>query len=1055
MNLTQTAMRRPVTTLMVFVCMLLIGGLSMRLIPLELFPEFDVPVVFVQVPYPGSTPEEVERQITRPAEEALATISDVKRMRSTSRENQAEVQLEFNWGVDTDIKAIEAREKLDAVRDQLPADIERIFVGQFSTSDMPILQLRVSSERDLSSAYELLDRKLKRRIERIDGVSKVDLYGVQPREVRIELEADRVAAHRVDLVSLQEQLRGANFSTTAGRITDGGRRYIVRPVGELTTIDQISNLVINERGLRVRDIATVKYDEPERDHGRHLNGTYAVGLNVSKEAGSNTVEVSEQVEAALGELDGDPEMRGINVYMMDNSAEGITSSLQDLLEAGLLGAVLALVVLYFFLRRWSTTLIVALAVPISIVVTVGALYFLGLTLNIMSMMGLMLAVGMLVDNAVVVTENIHRHQHLAAQGRVNARTDERVDVHTSNRPAVHTTPVLLRPEDEDTFADAADTRRAATLQGVKEVALAVTAGTITTGIVFLPMIISQADQVTLFLKHVSVAICVALAVSLLISLTVVPLLSARLKPPAPTTKRTLVDKAAALYTRQLDWMLRHRKTSAALILGILLSVAIPAMLVEQDFFPNDNTEREIPLYFHLNDTYTLERVEETVDKVEAYLFAHKEALEIESVYSYFTPDHAQSTILLTDDGEKSVEELKETIREGLPKIALGTPSFTWESGGGRESIRVTLSGKSSEQLAELANEVEFRLSRVGGLTDIRSEARAGDREVRVVVDRDRARQYGFSTQQVASTVSAAMRGQNLRRFRTDDGEVEMRLMFQDTDRQTMDQLRALPIRRTSENGTGQISLAALADFEVRRGPRAIQRENRATMIGVTATLDGDLTSNEARERIDAALDGMVLPTGYTWGWGERVQQAEESQAIMLTNLLLALALIYLVMAALFESLMHPFGIWTSILFAVVGVFWFFLITGTTFSIMAWIGILVLIGVVVNNSIVLVDHINGLRREEGVARHQAIVRAGRERFRPILMTAATTILGLIPLCIGTTQIGGDGPAYYPMARAIVGGLAFSTFITLVILPVIYLMLDDLRRWSRRIVRVATR
>ena len=1045
MNLTQTSMRRPVTTLMVFVCMLLIGGLSMRLIPLELFPEFDVPVVFVQVPYPGSTPEEVERQITRPAEEALATISDVKRMRSTSRENQAEVQLEFNWGVDTDIKAIEAREKLDAVRDQLPADIERIFVGQFSTSDMPILQLRVSSERDLSSAYELLDRKLKRRIERIDGVSKVDLYGVQPREVRIELEADRVAAHRVDLVSLQEQLRGANFSTTAGRITDGGRRYIVRPVGELTTIDQISNLVINERGLRVRDIATVKYDEPERDHGRHLNGTYAVGLNVSKEAGSNTVEVSEKVEAALGELDGDPEMRGINVYMMDNSAEGITSSLRDLLEAGLLGAVLALVVLYFFLRRWSTTLIVALAVPISIVVTVGALYFLGLTLNIMSMMGLMLAVGMLVDNAVVVTENIHRHQHLAAAETGNRGTEESKN---------ETPRLLVSSSPQFSPGTGADTRRAATLQGVKEVALAVTAGTITTGIVFLPMIISQADQVTLFLKHVSVAICVALAVSLLISLTVVPLLSARLKPPAPTTKRTLVDKAAALYTRQLDWMLRHRKTSAALILGILLSVAIPAMLVEQDFFPNDNTEREIPLYFHLNDTYTLERVEETVDRVEAYLFAHKEALEIESVYSYFTPDHAQSTILLTDDGEKSVEELKETIREGLPKIALGTPSFTWESGGGRESIRVTLSGKSSEQLAELAKEVEFRLSRVGGLTDIRSEARAGDREVRVVVDRDRARQYGFSTQQVASTVSAAMRGQNLRRFRTDDGEVEMRLMFQDTDRQTMDQLRALPIRRTSDNGTGQISLAALADFEVRRGPRAIQRENRATMIGVTATLDGDLTSNEARERIDAALDGMVLPTGYTWGWGERVQQAEESQAIMLTNLLLALALIYLVMAALFESLMHPFGIWTSILFAVVGVFWFFLMTGTTFSIMAWIGILVLIGVVVNNSIVLVDHINWLRREEGVARHQAIVRAGRERFRPILMTAATTILGLIPLCIGTTQIGGDGPAYYPMARAIVGGLAFSTFITLVILPVIYLMLDDLRRWSRRIVRVAT-
>jgi HAE1 family hydrophobic/amphiphilic exporter-1 len=1018
MTLTESSMRRPVTTLMVFVCLVLLGGLSIRLIPLELFPEFDAPVLFVNIPYPGSTPEEVERQITRPAEEALATITDLKRMRSTSREDRAELFMEFNWGTDTDIKAIEAREKIDAVRDQLPSDVERVFVGQFSTADMPILQLRISSERDLAGAYELLDRKLKRRLERIDGVSQVDLYGVQPREVRIELDADRVAAHRVDLVSLQEQLRGSNFSTTAGRITDGGRRYIVRPVGALTTIDQVRDLVIDAQGLRVRDIATVTYDEPERDHGRHLNGTYAVGLNVSKEAGANTVAVNDQVQAALDELRGDPEMRGINVYAMNSSAEGITSSLSDLLQAGLLGAVFAIVVLFFFLRRWSATLIVALAVPISIVVTVAALYFLGLTLNILSMMGLMLAVGMLVDNAVVVTENIHRHQHL----------------------------------------DPAD-RWAATLRGVKEVALAVTAGTLTTAIVFLPMIISQADQVTLFLKHVSIAICVALGVSLLISLTVVPLLSARLRPPAPTTKRTLVDRAAALYARQLDWVLGHRKTSAALIVLTLASVALPAAFVEQDFFPNDNTEREIPLYFHLNDTYTLERVEATVDVVEAYLFANKDALEIASVYTFFTPEYAQSTILLTEDGTKAVEEIKTLMREGLPKTALGTPSFTRESGGGRESIRVTLSGPSSEQLALLAEEVAFRLQGVEGLADIRSEARAGDREVRVVVDRDRARQYGFSSQQVAATVSAAMRGQNLRRFQTADGEVEMRLVFQDTDRQTMSQLRTLPIQLARGSGlelgggAQQVALGALADFEVRRGPRTIQRENRATMIGVTATLSDEASTNEARQAIDAALGGMDLPTGYAWDWGERVRQADTSQAIMLTNLLLALALIYLVMAALFESLMHPFGIWTSIVFAIVGVFWFFWATGTTFSVMAWIGILVLIGVVVNNSIVLVDHINGLR-SAGVARHEAIMRAGRERFRPILMTAATTILGLIPLCIGTTQIGGDGPAYYPMARAIVGGLAFSTVVTLLILPALYVMLDDLRRWTRRVVRAAT-
>lgn len=1038
MTLSHASLRRPVTTLMVFVCLLVIGGLATQRIPLELFPAFDAPFLYVNVPYAGSTPEEVEEQITRPAEEAIATLSGIKRLRSNSRENQAEIFLEFDWGEDTKVKAIEVRERLDGIRDQLPADVEHVFVGQFSTSDMPILQLRISSERNLSGAYELLNRKLKRRIERIDGVSQVELYGVNPKEVRIELKADRVAAHHVDLVQLQEQLGRSNFSLTAGRLTDAGRRYLVRPLGELRTLDEIENLVVNERGLRLKDIADVVYDDPELDHGRHLNRTYAVGMNISKEGGANTVGVTEEVIKALGEAEGDPEMAGINIYYMDSAAEGIVSSLRDLLEAGLLGGVFALLVLFLFLRRLSTTLIVALAVPISILVTVGVLYFLGLTLNILSMMGLMLAVGMLVDNAVVVVESIHRHQHLAASGPASEGAPEDAEED----------PVLSAPD--------AVTRRSATLRGTGEVALAVTAGTLTTAIVFLPMIVSQADEVTLFLKHVSIAICVALGVSLALSLTVVPLLTARLRPPKPSKQTSFIERLTDRYGRVLDWLLRHRKTSAVLIVALLASVAVPASVVKQDFFPDDNESRELRLFYHLNDTYTLEHVEAAVDRIEEYLFAHQDEFEIESVYSYFQADQAQSTILLKEkDFEKKTEEVEALIREGLPKLAIGRPSFSWEDGGGgAESVRVTLSGKSSEQLAELAEEVERRLARVAGLKDVRSEVGQGEKEVRVVVDRERARQYGFSTQQVAGTVAAALRGQNLRRFRTADGEVEMRLRFQDADRQTMDQLRTLPLWQQQSGGSRQpLHLAALADLEVQRGPRTIHRENRTTMIGVSAALDG-LTMGEARERVEQALEGLELPPGYQWGYGQRFQQEEESQSIMMMNLLLALALIYLVMAALFESLIHPAAIWTSIVFAVVGVFWFFLLTGTTFSIMAWIGILILIGVVVNNAIVLIDHINHLRAE-GLPRHEAIVQGGRDRLRPILMTAATTILGLIPLCIGTTQIGGDGPAYYPMARAIVGGLAFSTGITLLILPAIYVMLDDLRYWSRDLARTAAR
>ncbi|HMB92499.1 MAG TPA: efflux RND transporter permease subunit, partial [Rhodothermales bacterium] len=398
--------------------------------------------------------------------------------------------------------------------------------------------------------------------------------------------------------------------------------------------------------------------------------------------------------------------------------------------------------------------------------------------------------------------------------------------------------------------------------------------------------------------------------------------------------------------------------------------------------------------------------------------------------------------------EKEMDEIKDLIREGLPKIAIGDPSFEWQNDGMAQSVRVTLSGESSQRLAEVSMEVEKILSRIEGFEDVRSEANLGDKEIHVVVDRDRARQYGYSTQQVASTVSAAMRGQNLRRFRTPEGEVEMRVKFQDTDRQTMDNLRNITLPNADNN---DIKLASLADFRVRRGPRRIHREDRATMIGVTAHLD-DLTTDEAQEKIGQLLSRYQLPDGYSWGYGASFQDAEESQNIMMTNLLLALVLIYLVMAALFESLIHPLAIWTSIIFAIVGVFWFFMFTGTTFSIMAWIGILILIGVVVNNGIVLIDHINHLR-SEGLPRHDAIVQAGRERLRPIVMTAATTILGLIPLCIGNTQIGGDGPPYYPMARAIVGGLAFSTVVTLIILPSIYIMLDDVRAWSRRIVQAA--
>ena len=1011
MSLAQHSIRRPVTTVMSFLSFVVIGLIAGRLLALEYFPSIDFPGIFVQVPYPGSTPEEVEKQITRPTEEVLATISGIQTIHSTSHEGGADIFLEFDWGEETTIRALEVREKIDGIRKQWPTDVENYYTFQFSTSDMPIMTLRVSSDRDLSGSYEMLSRKLKRPLERLEGVAQVELYGVQAKEVRIELISDRVAAHKVNLVDLSTTLRQSDFSLTAGKINDSNRRFMVRPLGELKSIDQIANLMINSQGLRLKDIANVSFEEPEKEEGRHLNRTYAIGLNISKESEANTVATAKRVVDTVEQLKKDPELQGVNIYYMDNAAEGIVSSLNDLLTSGLIGAFFALMVLFLFLRRISTTLIVTLAVPISIIITLGGLYFLGLSLNILSMMGLMLAVGMLVDNAVVVTESIHRHQ-----------------IENPDKPV------------------------ASTVKGVKEVGMAVTAGTITTGIVFLPFIVSPADQVTLFLKHVSIAICIALAISLVISQTIVPLLMSKIKIGHKEHKPTFIDKLIGVYDRFLTWLVDHRAISVVLMLVTLGSIAIPANFVNSDFFPdNEGTERKIYLHYHINGSYTLDRVEKEVTKIEDFLFENQEEFEIESIYSYFRSGYAQSTIMLTkEEGEKSLEDIRESILEKMPKIAIANPSFTWNSGSNDNGLRILVSGESSERLAELSFELADVLARVEGFRDVRSEAEQGEEEVQIVVDRERASQYGYSSQQVASTISTAMRGFNLRRFRTPDGEVDMRLAFQDSDQQSLDNLRNIPIQNQMDD-QDPIKLAALADITTSRGPRSIQRENRVTMMSIRIGLDG-ITSDEGVERLNSVLSNYELPAGYSWGFGLEFDYEQESQNLMLINILMALLLIYLVMAGLFESLIHPAGIWSSIVFAFVGVYWFFLITGTTLQLMAFIGILILIGIVVNNGIVLIDHINFLRAS-GMKRREAVLQAGHDRFRPIVMTAATTVLGLLPLCFGDTQIGGDGPPYFPMARAIVGGLTFSTVVTLVILPTIYLLLDDFSLWTKRIGRAA--
>lgn len=1005
MHITDLSIRRPVSTLMIFISLVVVGLIATRLVPLEFMPNITFPGAFVQLPYPNSTPAEINENIARPIEEVLATLSGVERINSNSGEDNAGVIVIFKQGNDINLKAIEIKEKIESIRNQLPEDFEYYQIHKFQDGDAPTLLLRISSERDLSNAYELLNRNLKQRIERIPGVGQVTLYGVDKKEIRVELDPDRLTSYNIDLNELSSKLRQANFSISAGKITDSGLRYMVRPLGDLTGVEDIENLIIGEN-IRVKDIAAVKYTSPERNYARHLDQKYAVGLDITKESTANTVEVVDAILAEIEEISKLPEMHGIQIYEMFNQADGILSSLRELFNAGMIGAILSIVVLYIFLRQVSTTLIVATAVPFSLIVTLGFFFFLDISLNILSMMGLMLAIGMLVDNAVVVTENIHRYQRKGS-----------------------------------------DPKKASVL-GAKQVAIAVTAGTLTSIIVFLPNVVNE-SFISQHMYYIGMAIIISLLASLLISLTVIPLLASKITPPEKSKKETLIDKLSVKYSAFLDWLLDRRKLSVLLITLLFFSGALPLSFMNVDMFPRVE-ERQLNLQYNLNASYTLETVKESVDRIEKYLYDNQNKFEIESVYTYYESEYAESTINLAGDDEakKSVTMIKEEIEKDLPKIAIGQPAFEYISRNSSEQVQVFVQGESMDVLENLAEQVEWRLSQIEGFADVRSEAETGNDEVRLTVDHNRARNFGLSSESVANMVSNAMRGQTVQRIRGPESEIDVVLAFQDVNRQTMEDLQNLPI---SIGNNQTVKLATLANFEQRPGSGRIFRENRKTSLGIGINLD-DITSEEAREEISKVMNQIIYPSGYSWSYGRSFGNDLEAMNVMLFNIGIAFFLIYLIMASLFESLLYPTSVISCIFFGVIGIFWFFFITGTTFDLMAFIGILILMGIVVNNGIVLIDHINHLR-SEGLSRREAVIQGGRDRMRPILMTAGTTVLGLIPLCIGTTQIGGDGPPYFPMARAIVGGLTFSTIVTLIVLPSIYVILDDMSIWSRRVIRAS--
>lgn len=996
--LTRLALSRPITVCMMFLSLVIFGLISSKKLPLELLPGIEIPELYINVPYPNATPAEVERLIVRPLEEALSTVSGIKNMRSFSTDQGADIGLEFQWDENINTKSIEVRERLDSVRHLLPKDVERVLLYQFNTADIPIFQLRISSDRDLSMAYDLLERRIQRPLERVAGVSRVALYGVAKREVMIRLDPVRLQSFGIQANELLQLLTDQNFAMTAGQIETPEQSILVKPISEFSSIDAIKQLVIAPN-VKLSDVASVSLELPKMTEGRRLNQSHAIGMDIFKESAANLVAVSREVLAVVNDLRDDPAFQGIDIYVMDDTAQSVTDSLDNLFSSGVIGALLSFAVLWLFLRHTATTLLVVLSVPIALVITLGVMYALGYSLNILSMMGLLLAIGMLVDNSVVVTESIFRERGQDLQ------------------------------------------IRRATELGVARVGLAVLAGTATTIIVFLPNIIGEKAEITIFLEHVAIAITISLVVSLLLALTLVPLLSQYIRQiPQQSDQQQGSTRLEQFYRRLLTNTLLYPKRATLIAFLLLVSIVIP---ISQLSSGDDNQANNKKLYINypINGNYSLQEVEQDVLRMEQFLWQQRETFHLDSVYSYYNAQEATTTLMLKDELPITVAELQKMISEQWPVLVRSAPHFGWDTMGG--GLQIFLQGRSTTQLQELSQTLLPLLSRVDGISDVRTDINQSKDEIQLQLNPYALQQFDLSAQQVADVVSLALRGVNLRTLRTaEQGEVQMKVVISGQSGYSIDELLALPVRQSKED---VVVLSQVATASITPSLTEIRRVNRQTTLAIGMNLAEQDKMDEVKTQLEQALSQVQFPTGYTWSFEGRFRTQDQSQAIMLVNMLLAVAMIYLVMAALFESLLLPTAVIGSLLFSLVGVFWTFFLTGTAMGPMGMIGMLVLMGVVVNNGIVLVDRINQHRADwPSMPLKTLVVNACEERLRPILMTVATTVLGLIPLAIGDANIGGGGPAYAPMAIAIVGGLIFSTLTSLLLVPLTYLGLLKLKQ-----------
>ncbi len=1014
MKISNIAIKRPVTVMMLLMMIIVLGVVSLSGVSLDMLPDISYPAAIVITEYRGAGPKEVEELISIPIERVMGTVENFKKVSSTSSNGMSTVMVEFSQGVDMDFVALDMREKIDMVEGFLPDDASNPIIYQFNTSMIPVMQLGMSGSGNLAELKVIAEEKVQNRLESIKGVAAVEIIGGLEREISVSILPNEMEGYGLSLPQVIQVLRAENITLPGGQLKEGNSQFTVRTTGEFLSINEIENLPIaTPRGvIHLKDIAIVKDEYKDINTSVYLDKKPCVMIGIQKQSGSNTVTVANAVNNELKKIR--DELDGVEFKTIFDQSDFIKQSLSSVANNALVGGILAILILFVFLKNIRTTIIVGIAIPISIIATFIMVYFSGITINMMSLGGLALGIGMLVDNSIVVLESVYRYR-------------------------------------EEGYS-----RIEAAKEGTNEVAMAITASTLTTVAVFLPIAFVRDNIAIEMFKELALTVTFSLLSSLVIALTVVPMLASKLLKIDKTgelgKKKNLIgaidrsfDKffiwIESIYRSALIWSVGHRKTVIfSVIILLIVSIFSAIMFTGAEFFPSTDDGMftiavELPKGSVIEETERIvTTVEDNIEDVKNldYLFV---VLGENSDPSYATIYGFLGSATLR---EESIDEILDDVRQrltGIPGAIISVDKLSFMSMGGSGSpVTVNIQGDEIEVLNSISEELIEKIKSIEGIREVSSGAEKTIPEAQVIVDRNRASQYGISAYTIADTVQTSILGTAATRYKIDGEEIDVRVRLSEGARENVSDLYNIVIN--SPVGI-PVPLYELSEIIISESPASITRDNQVRTVSVTAGIVGR-DSYSVFADVQKVIDEMKMPIGYSAKLGGEYEDMEDAFIGFGLIFLLAVILVYMIMAAQFESLVHPFTIMFSVTLAFIGISFAMSLARKAFSVPALIGIVMLAGIVVNNGIILVDYINQLR-ERGLERDDAISKAGPIRLRPILMTTLTTVLGLVPLSLG---IGEGSELQAPMAITVIGGLGFSTILTLVFIPVMYTLFDDL-------------